>query len=101
MLFASTRLDLQNLTIIRCHITGIILQEDLLLEEVSNCILKKCGGLPLAIMSIGSLLASKTNATKQGWQKVCDNLGSELPTNPTLEAAKQVLILATMICPTI
>lgn len=47
------------------------------LEEVSNCILKKCGGLPLAIMSIGSLLASKTNTTKQEWQKVCDNLGSE------------------------
>ncbi|KAL6839565.1 hypothetical protein ACP4OV_030504 [Aristida adscensionis] len=64
------------------------------LEEVSNCILKKCGGMPLAIMSIGSLLASKTNRTKQEWQKVCDNLGSELETNPTLEGAKQVLSLS-------
>lgn len=64
------------------------------LEEVSNCILKKCGGLPLAILSIGSLLASKTNTTKQEWQKVCDNLGSELETNPTLEGAKQVLTLS-------
>jgi len=64
------------------------------LEEVSNSILKKCGGLPLAILSIGSLLASKTNRTKQEWQKVCDNLGSELESNPTLEGAKQVLTLS-------
>ncbi|GJN00863.1 hypothetical protein PR202_ga18084 [Eleusine coracana subsp. coracana] len=64
------------------------------LEEVSSCILKKCGGLPLAIMSIGSLLASKANRTKQEWQKVCDNLGSELVTNPTLEGTKQVLTLS-------
>jgi Leucine-rich repeat (LRR) protein len=64
------------------------------LEEVSNSILKKCGGLPLAIMSIGSLLASKTNRTKQEWQKVCNNLGSELESNPTLEGAKQVLTLS-------
>ncbi|KAG8076796.1 hypothetical protein GUJ93_ZPchr0006g45373 [Zizania palustris] len=64
------------------------------LEEVSNSILKKCGGLPLAIVSIGSLLASKTNRTKDEWQKICDNLGSELDTNPTLEVAKQVLTLS-------
>uniref|UniRef100_A0A0D9WM60 Uncharacterized protein n=1 Tax=Leersia perrieri TaxID=77586 RepID=A0A0D9WM60_9ORYZ len=64
------------------------------LEEVSNSILKKCGGLPLAIVSIGSLLASKTNRTKEEWQKICDNLGSELDTNPTLEVAKQVLTLS-------
>lgn len=64
------------------------------LEEVSNAILKKCGGLPLAIVSIGSLLASKPNRTKQEWQKVCDNLGSELETNPTLEGTKQVLTLS-------
>ncbi|KAF8733152.1 hypothetical protein HU200_015526 [Digitaria exilis] len=64
------------------------------LEEVSNSILNKCGGLPLAIVSIGSLLASKTTRTKQEWQKVCDNLGSELESNPTLEGAKQVLTLS-------
>ncbi|XBH97469.1 hypothetical protein VPH35_127132 [Triticum aestivum] len=64
------------------------------LEEVSNAILKKCGGLPLAIVSIGSLLASKPNRTKQEWQKVSDNLGSELELNPTLEGTKQVLSLS-------
>jgi Leucine-rich repeat (LRR) protein len=64
------------------------------LEEISKSILKKCGGLPLAIVSIGSLLASRPNITKQEWQKVCDNLGSELETNPTLEGTKQVLTLS-------
>uniref|UniRef100_A0A8R7V6G8 Disease resistance protein RPM1 n=1 Tax=Triticum urartu TaxID=4572 RepID=A0A8R7V6G8_TRIUA len=64
------------------------------LEEVSNVILKKCGGLPLAIVSIGSLLASKPNRTKQEWQKVSDNLGSELEINPTLEGTKLVLSLS-------
>jgi hypothetical protein len=47
-----------------------------------------------AIMSIGSLLVRKTNSTKQVWQKEYDNLGSELATNPTLEATKQVLTLS-------
>ncbi|GJN00866.1 hypothetical protein PR202_ga18087 [Eleusine coracana subsp. coracana] len=64
------------------------------LEEVSNAILRKCGGLPLAITSISSLLASKTYRTKQKWQEVCDNLGSELESNPTMEGAKQVLTLS-------
>ncbi|KAG8093905.1 hypothetical protein GUJ93_ZPchr0012g19287 [Zizania palustris] len=64
------------------------------LEEVSNAILKKCGGLPLAIENIGSLLASKSNRTKEEWLKVCNNLGSELENNPTLEGVKQVLTLS-------
>ena len=45
-------------------------------------------------MRIASLLASKTNGTKQEWQKVCDNIGPELETNPTLEGVKQVLTLS-------
>nr|BAX25033.1 putative NBS-LRR type R protein, Nbs2-Pi2 [Oryza officinalis] len=68
--------------------------EDDELKQVSDSILKKCGGLPLAIVSIGSLLASKPNRSKQEWQKVCDNLGSELVSNPTLEGTKQVLTLS-------
>lgn len=64
------------------------------LKQVSDSILKKCGRLPLAIVSIGSLLASKPNRSKEEWQKVCDNLGSELESNPTLEGTKQVLTLS-------
>ncbi|XP_072977074.1 disease resistance protein Pik-2-like [Typha angustifolia] len=64
------------------------------LGEVPDAILKKCGGLPLAINSIGGLLASKPRKTKDEWQKVHDNLSSELETNPTLEGMKQILTLS-------
>ncbi|XP_037461036.1 uncharacterized protein LOC119331959 isoform X2 [Triticum dicoccoides] len=41
-----------------------------MLKEVSNEILKKCGGLPLAIISVSSLLANRP-ANKEEWEKVC------------------------------
>ncbi|CAD6245353.1 unnamed protein product [Miscanthus lutarioriparius] len=40
------------------------------LKRVSNEILKKCGGLPLAIISISSLLANKPSL-KDEWEKTC------------------------------
>ncbi|XP_072979737.1 disease resistance protein Pik-2-like [Typha angustifolia] len=64
------------------------------LKEVSDDILKKCGGLPLAIVSIGGLLASKPYRTKQEWKKMYDRLGSELETSPTLEGMKKILTLS-------
>ncbi|XP_073009110.1 disease resistance protein Pik-2-like [Typha latifolia] len=64
------------------------------LEKVPDAILKKCGGLPLAINSIGGLLASKQRKTMDECQKVHDNLSSELETNATLEGMKQVLTLS-------
>uniref|UniRef100_A0A0E0FB55 NB-ARC domain-containing protein n=1 Tax=Oryza meridionalis TaxID=40149 RepID=A0A0E0FB55_9ORYZ len=39
------------------------------LEQVSQAIIKRCCGLPLAIISIASLLASKSNAKEQ-WDQV-------------------------------
>lgn len=47
------------------------------LKEVSTKILKKCGGLPLAIVCISSLLAAtRPQATR--WEKVYSSLGSEI-----------------------
>lgn len=47
------------------------------LEEVTNAILRKCGGLPLAIISIASLLASKPKIKDQ-WEIVQNSIGSAL-----------------------
>ncbi|KAF0897878.1 hypothetical protein E2562_001597 [Oryza meyeriana var. granulata] len=50
------------------------------LESISGDILAKCGGLPLAIVNIGGMLAQAENKTPAEWTKVCDRLGSGLST---------------------
>ncbi|KAF6991698.1 hypothetical protein CFC21_008755 [Triticum aestivum] len=64
------------------------------LLKVSNAILARCNGLPLAIVSIGRMLARRQNKTSAEWQTVCDRLGSELETNPTLEGMRRILSLS-------
>ncbi|KAF8380782.1 hypothetical protein HHK36_028276 [Tetracentron sinense] len=49
------------------------------LEELGNEILKKCGGLPLAIRTIGGLLSSKTHSLGE-WKRICDNFHDQLTT---------------------
>ncbi|TVU41033.1 hypothetical protein EJB05_14523, partial [Eragrostis curvula] len=46
-------------------------------SEISDKILKKCGGVPLAIINIASLLANKLDHITE-WQEVCDSIGSGL-----------------------
>ncbi|TVU13957.1 hypothetical protein EJB05_37397, partial [Eragrostis curvula] len=48
-----------------------------LFEDVVNDILEKCGGLPLAIICISGVLASK-NAVKEEWIKVRDSISSQI-----------------------
>uniref|UniRef100_A0ACD5Z3X8 Uncharacterized protein n=1 Tax=Avena sativa TaxID=4498 RepID=A0ACD5Z3X8_AVESA len=50
------------------------------LVEVSENILKRCGGVPLAILTIGSLLSSKKGRshTHEHWSKVYKSMGSGL-----------------------
>ncbi|KAF7046450.1 hypothetical protein CFC21_055476 [Triticum aestivum] len=59
-----------------------------MLEEVSKEILKKCGGLPLAIISMSSLLANRP-AKKEEWEKVITSTGSA-----SLEGMKGILWLS-------
>ena len=61
------------------------------LEEVSTDILKKCGGLPLAIASVSSLLADQPKST---FEYVRNSLGFISGGNPTLEQMKQILELS-------
>ncbi|XBI06937.1 hypothetical protein VPH35_134904 [Triticum aestivum] len=64
------------------------------LEEVSDKILKRCGGLPLAIITISSLLASQRSKLKEQWEHVLNSLGSNLEVHPTLEGMRQILSLS-------
>ncbi|OQU78888.1 hypothetical protein SORBI_3008G067800 [Sorghum bicolor] len=54
-------------------------------------ILKRCGGLPLAIISIASLLAGQS---KMAWEYVWSSLGSMFKGNPCLEDMKHILDLS-------
>ncbi|KAK7407107.1 hypothetical protein VNO78_08750 [Psophocarpus tetragonolobus] len=64
------------------------------LEEVCRKILKMCGGLPLAIVAIGGVLATRGRANIEEWQMVCRSFGSEIEGNDKLESMKKVLSLS-------
>ncbi|VAI62971.1 unnamed protein product [Triticum turgidum subsp. durum] len=63
------------------------------LKQVSNKILKKCGGLPLAIISISSLLATKP-VIKDEWERVRRSIGSALDKNRSLDGMNNILSLS-------
>ncbi|KAI8537654.1 hypothetical protein RHMOL_Rhmol09G0040800 [Rhododendron molle] len=55
------------------------------LESMSRSMLKKCGGLPLAIVAIGSLLSKKDKHVLE-WMRVHDSLYSEMKSYSSLES---------------
>ncbi|KAM0871487.1 hypothetical protein ACQ4PT_039376 [Festuca glaucescens] len=71
------------------------------LEDISKDILRKCGGLPLAIISISSLLADQPKTT---FEYVRKSLGFMFDGNPTLEQMRVDLlrqwIAEGFVCPT-
>ncbi|KAF7067689.1 hypothetical protein CFC21_073546 [Triticum aestivum] len=65
------------------------------LETAMDGILKKSAGLPLAIVSIASLLASyKTPGSLEMWTRICNSIGSQMESNPTLEGMRQSITLS-------
>jgi disease resistance protein RPM1 len=62
-------------------------------SEVSKKILKKCGGVPLAIITTSSLLANKSENIKV-WNDVCDSIGSGLGGNDTMDNMRKILLLS-------
>lgn len=62
-------------------------------EDVSHAILKKCGGLPLAIITIASLLSSRVSS-RNDWEGIIKSLGSHFASDPTLEGMMSILNLS-------
>ncbi|KAL0458733.1 UNVERIFIED_CONTAM: hypothetical protein Slati_0500500 [Sesamum latifolium] len=69
------------------------------LEEIADIVLKRCEGLPLAIVVIGSLLATKNNNIEE-WNKFIRILGDELE-GDRLRRMTKLLSSVTMTCLTI
>uniref|UniRef100_M8BSG0 Disease resistance protein RPM1 n=1 Tax=Aegilops tauschii TaxID=37682 RepID=M8BSG0_AEGTA len=65
------------------------------LKDSMEKVLKRCGGLPLAIVSIGSLLAGyRSPESKYMWETVLKSLGSQIDNHPTLEGMRRIITLS-------
>ena len=60
---------------------------------MSHNIVKKCKGLPLAIVAIGGLLSTKDKTIFE-WQNLYESLGFELGRNPHLASLNKILSLS-------
>ncbi|XP_058089102.1 disease resistance protein RPM1-like [Magnolia sinica] len=63
------------------------------LQHLAQKIVEKCGGLPLAIVSLGSLLSWK-DKTALEWNRVYGNLSWQLTNDQMLERVKHILLLS-------
>ncbi|CAL5421755.1 unnamed protein product [Camellia sinensis] len=64
------------------------------LEEILRSILKRCEGLPLAIVAITGLLSVKDKSSIVEWEKIYCSLGAELEGNNKLSSMKKILSLS-------
>ncbi|XP_037449169.1 disease resistance protein RGA5-like [Triticum dicoccoides] len=69
------------------------------LEKVSDGILKRCDGLPLAIIAISGLLANRER-TEDLWNKVEESIGRALERNPSVVGMMKILSLSYFDLPT-
>ncbi|XP_058112830.1 disease resistance protein RPM1-like [Magnolia sinica] len=63
------------------------------LEKLSQSFVKKCQGLPLAIVALGSLLSIK-GKTYVEWEMIHRSLGSELESDDNLRRMMKILLLS-------
>ncbi|KAM7256909.1 hypothetical protein ACFE04_012650 [Oxalis oulophora] len=64
------------------------------LEELCKSVLKKCGGLPLAIVAVSGVLATKDKKRIDQWEMFSRSLGAEIEVNDKLNSIKKVLSLS-------
>ncbi|XP_020536941.1 disease resistance protein RPM1 isoform X2 [Jatropha curcas] len=62
------------------------------LASLATELVKKCEGLPLALVALGGLMSSKKSISD--WRSVCNNLNWQLNNNHMLEFVKSILLLS-------
>ncbi|KAF7077059.1 hypothetical protein CFC21_081648 [Triticum aestivum] len=63
-------------------------------KEISARSLRKCGGLPLAIITIASILASQEARSPNEWESIVSSLGAKISTKSTFEEMRGILNLS-------
>ncbi|XP_044945996.1 disease resistance protein RGA4-like [Hordeum vulgare subsp. vulgare] len=61
-------------------------------DQLGSEALKKCDGLPLALVTTARYLQSTGNPTRENWATLCHNLGAHLETKEMLARMKHVLV---------
>ncbi|KAM3206104.1 hypothetical protein ACQJBY_061656 [Aegilops geniculata] len=61
-------------------------------DELGSEALKKCGGLPLALVTTARFLQSTGNPTPMKWAKLCANLGTHLESEELFARMRPVLV---------
>ncbi|KAM2503766.1 hypothetical protein PS1_037754 [Malus domestica] len=64
------------------------------LEGICQSILRKCGGLPLAIVAISAVLATKDKRNIEEWAAVSGSIGAQIEENGQLDNMKKLLYLS-------
>ncbi|KAI3444970.1 hypothetical protein Pfo_001635 [Paulownia fortunei] len=64
------------------------------LTDICQNILRRCGGLPLAIVAISGVLSTKKETNIDEWKMLSHGLGSELEGNDQLESMRNILLLS-------
>ncbi|TVU13268.1 hypothetical protein EJB05_40805, partial [Eragrostis curvula] len=73
------------------HSIVLLVKNDEKLKIIVTKLVKKCGGLPLAIVTIGAMFATKHISE---WDKLYEQLPSELDNNLSLKAIRSMVTLS-------
>ncbi|EMS67584.1 Disease resistance protein RPM1 [Triticum urartu] len=85
------REDAIKLLLIKARKSEEDMKNDENMREIVTKIVKKSGRLPLAILTIGGMLATKMVTE---WQNIYNQLPSEIETNQSLEAIRRIVTLS-------